>query len=193
MRHIDLDEWEEKEGSNLAQKVISIRRVAKVVAGGRRFRFTALAVVGTGEGQVGVGAGKAQEVPVAVQKAVGRARKQGQIVPLVDGTIPFDAIGTYNSTKVIVRRAAEGTGVIAGGAARAILELAGVHNVLTKIVGSRNPYNVAKATMRALQKVHQTQKRAVLRGRQDVVLPQEAPRELQADLEEKSQEAASWE
>lgn len=182
---IDLAEWEAKHGVSLEQKVISIRRVAKVVAGGRRFRFTSLVAVGTGNGQVGVGSGKAQEVPIAVQKAAEQARKCGQSVPIVDETIPFDVIGKYNSTRVVIRRAAKGTGVIAGGAARAILELAGVKNVLTKIIGSRNPYNVARATLNALAKIYEIESRKEMRGKKEPSKKiDQPPARLKAALEE---------
>ncbi len=151
----------------LIEQVIYINRVAKVVAGGRRFHFTALVVVGDGKGWVGVGYGKATEVPDAIRKANERARRNMIHVPLVEPyTLPHEYIGEYCSTKVVIRPAGEGTGVIAGGVVRAIMEAAGVHNVLTKVIGSANPHNVSKATMHALKSMRSIEEVFEMRGKQ---------------------------
>jgi len=137
-------------GLNLKDKVVYINRVAKVVKGGRRFSFTALVVVGDGEGTVGVGKGKASEVPEAIRKAIEQAKKSLIKVPVKDGTIPHRVIGRYGSGTVVINPAVKGTGIIAGGAVRALLEVAGIQNVVSKLIRSHNPFNSVKATLQGL-------------------------------------------
>jgi small subunit ribosomal protein S5 len=138
------------EGLNLKDKVVYINRVAKVVKGGRRFSFTALVVVGDGEGIIGIGKGKASEVPEAIRKAIEQARKSLVKIPVKDGTIPHRVIGRFGSGMVVINPAVKGTGIIAGGAARALLEVAGVQNVVAKSIRSHNPFNTVKATLNGL-------------------------------------------
>ena len=150
---------------DLKEKVVTINRVAKVVKGGRTFRFSALVVVGDGAGHVGVGNGKAAEVPDAIKKAIDDAKKNVVEVPIVNDTIPHELIGNFGSGKVLLKPAGEGTGLIAGGAARSVLELAGYKNIRTKNLGSNNPRNAVYATLNALSEMKTAEMVAALRGK----------------------------
>lgn len=155
---------EQKDG-DLQEKLVQVNRVAKVVKGGRVFGFTALTVVGDGNGKVGFGRGKAREVPVAIQKAMEQARRNMISVELNAGTLQYAVKARHGASKVYMQPASEGTGVIAGGAMRAVLELAGVHNVLAKCYGSTNPVNVVRATINGLKAMNSPQDVAAKRGK----------------------------
>ncbi|TLM66101.1 MAG: 30S ribosomal protein S5 [Deltaproteobacteria bacterium] len=150
--------------SNFLDRVIHISRTAKVVKGGRRFSFSALVVVGDGAGKVGYGLGKAREVPEAIRKGVEQAKKSMISVPRQGTTIPYDVLGKFGAGKVLLKPASQGTGVIAGGATRAILEVAGISDILSKCLGSNNPHNVVKATMRALTMLQDPEEIMARRG-----------------------------
>lgn len=150
---------------DLQDKVIHLNRVAKVVKGGRRFAFSALVAVGDGKGNVGVGLGKAREVPDAIRKGTERARRNMVVVPLEDGTIPHEVLGHAGSGRVMLRPAGAGTGVIAGSGIRAVMELAGVSNVITKCLGSNNPNNMIHATMDAINQLRSAEEVARRRGK----------------------------
>lgn len=161
------------EGLNLKDKVVHINRVAKVVKGGRRFSFTALVVVGDSEGTVGIGKGKATEVPEAIRKAIEHAKKTLLKFPIKDGTIPYRVIGRFGSGIVVINPAVKGTGIIAGGAVRALLEVAGVRNVVAKSLRSHNPFNSVKATLDGLASLKDPASVMKLRGKVEEE-PQEA-------------------
>ena len=154
----------EKNNDNLIEKLVAVNRVAKVVKGGRQFGFAAITVVGNGNGKIGMGYGKAKEVPLAIQKAMQSARKNLHSVALKKETIFYETTGRHGASKVFIRPAADGTGIIAGGAMRAVFECVGIRNILAKSFGSRNPINLVKATINALDGIRSPERVAKMRG-----------------------------
>ncbi len=152
------------ESLDLKDRVVHISRVAKVVKGGRRFSFSAVVVVGDGNGHVGTGLGKANEVPEAIRKAVQNAKRMLIEVPLINGTVPYEVVGVFGASRVVIRPASPGTGVIAGGGVRAVVESAGITNILTKSLGSNNPHNLVKATINGLGQLRSPETIAATRG-----------------------------
>lgn len=157
--------FEKETGDGLLEKLVTVNRVAKVVKGGRQFGFTALTVVGDGNGRVGYGYGKAREVPVAIQKAMEKARKQMRTISLNGATLWHPVVGIHGAAKVHMQPASEGTGIIAGGPMRAVFEVLGVQDVLAKCIGSRNPINVVQATIKGLEEMQYPERIAAKRGK----------------------------
>lgn len=164
MRQENANNEGQRNESGEIEKIVSLNRVAKVVKGGRRFSFSALVVVGDGKGGVGFGLGKAQEVPEALRKATDRARKNRVKIPLLEGTLPYEVLGRFGAGQVMLKPASEGTGIIAGGAVRAIMEAAGVRDVLAKAIGTNNPHNVLRATMQGLMSLRSAADISEMRG-----------------------------
>lgn len=157
---------QETNDSGFIEKMVYLNRVAKVVKGGRRFSFSALMVVGDGNGKVGAGLGKAQEVPEAIRKATERARKDMKQIPLIDGTLPYETLGIFGAGRVMLKPASKGTGIIAGGPVRAVMEAAGITDILTKAIGTNNPHNVLKATFAGLTSLRDAESVGKLRGKE---------------------------
>ena len=160
-----MEQQQTQQDSGYIEKIVSLNRVAKVVKGGRRFSFSALIVVGDGKGNVGYGLGKAQEVPEALRKATERARKSMVYVPLVEGTLPYDVLGRFGAGRVLLKPASRGTGIIAGGAVRAVMEAVGVTDVLAKAIGTNNPHNVLRATVAGLASLRSAEEVSEVRGK----------------------------
>ena len=160
-----MEQQQMQQDSGYIEKIVSLNRVAKVVKGGRRFSFSALIVVGDGKGNVGFGLGKAQEVPEALRKATERARKTMVHVPLVEGTLPYEVLGRFGAGRVLMKPASRGTGIIAGGAVRAVMEAAGVTAVLANAIGTNNPHNVLRAAVAGLTSLRSAEEVSEVRGK----------------------------